>query len=204
MPQFIAHCGLYLMESNAGSTLNGFYKSATVVQRLTIAKNMLLGSLSLTKGHGGFRFYLTDATRDNIAVDEKTMAVTFIDLDDVIVQQTELFQNEAEIHRHRKIECDNCFAYSTNAVCAAPTSDLNVFTICQLLLEDLRGDPRGGFLYLEGRQVNGRSERWKGMWREVQKLLRDCIYCDTEECLDRFRLAKELVKGLQELLMLSE
>lgn len=131
VPKFIGNCGLYLMESYGGATLDSFYKS-DVKQRLTIAKNILIGGLSLTSGFEGLKIYLTDATRDNIAVDEETLEVTFIDLDDVIIQTTDL---KEDIHRHRRIECDNCFAYSTDAICGASISDINIYTICQVGLK---------------------------------------------------------------------
>ena len=136
MPDFIAHCGLYLMESYGGLTMDHFFKSGVKV-RLTIARNLLLAAKSLTLGHRGFRIYLTDASKDNIAVDEETLQVTFIDLDDVIVQgrereTTETAAPEDAVHRHRKMECENCFAFSSKEICAAPRSDINIFTICQV------------------------------------------------------------------------
>lgn len=112
--------------------MDNFYKSP-ISKRLKIAKNLLLGALSLTEGFQGFRIYLTDATKDNIAVDEETLAVSFIDLDDVIIQHADSFpDNKKDVHRHEKIECDNCFAYSTKDICGSPKSDINLFTICQV------------------------------------------------------------------------
>lgn len=113
--------------------MDKFYKSS-LSKRLTIARNLLMGAISLTNGHQGFRIYLTDATKDNIAVDEDTLAVTFIDLDDVIIQQVSLVpkKNAIPVHRHEKLDCDNCFAYSTKDICGSPKSDINIFTICQV------------------------------------------------------------------------
>lgn len=115
--------------------MDHFYKSS-VKCRLTIARNLLLAAKALTAGHRGFRIYLTDATKDNIAVDEKTLQVTFIDLDDVIIQShiEENGSNVASerIHKHQKMQCDNCFAFSSQDICAATQSDINIFTICQV------------------------------------------------------------------------
>lgn len=133
MPDYIANCGLYLMESYGGLTMDHFYKSS-VKCRLTIARNLLLAAKSLTEGHRGFRIYLTDATKDNIAVDEETLLVTFIDLDDVIIQYQEEQEGNGAVtnHKHQKMECENCFAFSSQDICAATQSDINIFTICQV------------------------------------------------------------------------
>lgn len=131
VPRYIGNCGLYLMEGYGGYAMDVYYKSG-LKERLTIAKNIIKGGLALTEGYEGYRIYLTDATRDNIAVDEDSLAVTFIDLDDVIIQQANLFGSLKSVHRHSRIECANCFAYSTQAVCGAPLSDINIFSICQV------------------------------------------------------------------------
>lgn len=170
--------------------------------RLTIARNVLQGALAMTEGFRGFRIYLTDATRDNIAVDEETLAITFIDLDDVIVQHEDLLMGNGKeaqpIHVHQKVDCDNCFAYSTNAICAAPVSDINVFTICQLLLEDLRDNPKGGFLYMDPRLIAPFPQSWKDRWSRVTDMLRSCVYCDnSSQPCQRFDLARDLVGELE-------
>lgn len=223
VPDYVANCGLYLMESFGGSTMDKFYKSS-IFKRLTIGRNLLLGALSLTEGHLGFRIYMTDATKDNIAVDEKTLAVTFIDLDDVIIQQVDSFpDNNNAVHRHQKLDCDNCFAYSTNDICGSPKSDLNVFTICQvrdcdlklnaitnsypyyfqLLLEDLGGNHKKGFLYLKEDELNKHSPEWRAHWKDLVQVLRTCVYCDNgRPCPDRFQLVDGLVRQIDVLLKL--
>lgn len=113
--------------------MDHFYK-AGIESRLRIARNLLSGAQALTNGYRGFRIYLTDATKDNIAVDEDTLAVTFIDLDDVIIINGGGETDNQDAHQHRKIECDNCFAYSPEKICGSSKSDLNIFTICQVRL----------------------------------------------------------------------
>lgn len=239
MPDYIASCGLYLMESYGGLTMDHFYKSG-VKWRLTIARNLLLAAKSLTLGHRGFRIYLTDATKDNIAVDEETLQVSFIDLDDVIIQHVDNNRNKIIIregeegeetetegsadHRHRKMECDNCFAFSSLDICAAPKSDINIFTICQvrekkgknsvsgkiliscllqLLLEDLKGDDLRGFLYFPAELLAKYPRSWRDKWAALLTKLRRCVYCDTEHSkdgegeLDRFQLLETLVAELE-------
>lgn len=195
VPHYLGHCGLFLMQEYGGRTMNSFYK-APIRTRLQIAKNLLLAALKLTDGYLGFRIYLTDATGDNIAVDDQTLAVTIVDLDDVIIQQEGLFavdnKEAVETHRHLRIECDNCFAYSTKDICSCPISDINLYTISQLLLEDLRGNPEGGFLY----------DRMQGSDSvEIQRRLRQCVYCDNgPNCEDRFQLVRDLIKFISGIL----
>lgn len=37
-----------------------------------------------------------------------------------------------KIHRHEQIDCDNCFAYVPDEICAHQLSDINIFAVCQV------------------------------------------------------------------------
>lgn len=80
------------------------------------------------------RIYFTDATPDNIVVDEGTSEITFVDLDDVFVVDSTTFVDRETIHRHEKIDCDGmCFAYVPEELCSYHLSDINLFAICQVV-----------------------------------------------------------------------
>lgn len=82
-----------------------------------------------------FRFLLTDATPDNIMVDEKTLDVTFVDLDTLIIldsNYTEHIQFSPRMHRHNKINCDGCFSYAPDELSNCIISDINLFAMCQV------------------------------------------------------------------------
>lgn len=82
------------------------------------------------------RIYLTDATPDNIVVDASTFDVTFVDLDNVFLVDSETLTNKRIIHRHEKIDCDGmCFAYVPEELCSYHLSDINLFAICQVVIE---------------------------------------------------------------------
>lgn len=194
------------MESYDGLTMDHFYQS-DLRKRMTIAKNLIKGAVQMTHGFQGFRIYLTDATKDNIAVNEGDLSISFIDLDDVIVQHVSLFpatnasklpQNAANsCHRHEIIECDNCFAYSTQDICSHPESDINIFTICQLLLENLTRNRAKGFLYVPPEDL---APQIRDNYATIVQLLTTCVYCDRGQCPDRMELAHQLVTLIVQLL----
>lgn len=85
------------------------------------------------------RIYLTDATPDNIVVDATTFDVTFIDLDNLFLVDSEILTNNGITHRHEKIDCDGmCFAYVPEELCSYHLSDINLFAICQVVISTIR------------------------------------------------------------------
>lgn len=92
-----------------------------------------------------FRIYLTDATPDNIVVDETTLEISYIDLDNVLMVDSLVYVEKENhdlkapetwnhIYKHEYIECDNCFAYIPDEMCAHHLSDTNLFAMCQVLI----------------------------------------------------------------------
>lgn len=89
---------------------------------------------------GAGRIYLTDLTGDNVAVDERTLNVAFVDLDHVVIVDSNARPVSTKwdtTHAHDKIECNGCFAYVPADLCAHHLSDLNVFAVCQVKLSKL-------------------------------------------------------------------
>lgn len=81
------------------------------------------------------RIYLTDLTGDNIVVDEHTLNVAFIDLDNIIIvdsQPIDPLFGWNETHAHEQIECNGCFAYVPAEICGHHLSDLNIYSVCQV------------------------------------------------------------------------
>lgn len=82
--------------------------------------------------------YLTDATPDNIVVDATTFDVAFVDLDNVFMVDSSIQTNNQLTHRHEKIDCDGiCFAYVPEELCSYHLSDINLFAVCQVVLESI-------------------------------------------------------------------
>lgn len=83
------------------------------------------------------RIYLTDATPDNIVVDETTLRISFVDLDNLlVVDANSLAMNNnktTKIHRYEAIDCERCFAYVPEELCSHQLSDINLFTVCQVI-----------------------------------------------------------------------
>ena len=92
--------------------------------------------------HFHFRIYLTDATPDNIVVNKETFQIAFIDLDNVILVDSDAYTNAMAsvsvpiewqtVHKHSQIDCDGCFAYVPEELASHHLSDINIFTICQV------------------------------------------------------------------------
>lgn len=90
------------------------------------------------------RFYLTDATSDNIVVHTETLRVSFVDLDGVVAiladqnpfsPDDEVWKHQrwSTVHRHEEIEaCTDCFAFVVEDLFDHHISDMNIFSICQV------------------------------------------------------------------------
>ncbi|KAJ6646815.1 Divergent protein kinase domain 2A [Pseudolycoriella hygida] len=147
VPELYSSCGFVTLQSNSGQTLSSFYDQSFAV-RLLIAKNLLKAALEFSYGVEGFRIYLTDATPDNIVVDPITFKVAFVDLDNVLVVDSETITKDLSIHRHEKIECDGmCFAFVPEELCSHSLSDINLFAICQIFVTDPNRIPDRGLLH---------------------------------------------------------
>ncbi|KAL5287689.1 C3orf58 family protein [Megaselia abdita] len=188
VPKVLQTCGFTIYESYEGRSLTKFYNSPFDT-RLQITIQLLRGVLNFTEGFNGFKIYLTDLNPDNIVYNPETNKLTFVDLDDIIIVDSK--ENTVESHRHEMIECDGCFAYSQQSICAAKSSDINLFAACQFLLEDLKRDKTKGFLYPD-------SEDILEEFRVIYEILSDCVDCKGEQCESRFDLVNELIEIFEE------
>lgn len=183
VPKLFQTCGFTIYESYEGNRLTNFYYSPFKT-RLQIAVQLLQGALQFTAGFDGFRVYLTDLNPDNIVYNPETNKLTFVDLDDIILVDSE--ENTVESHRHEMIECDGCFAYSQQSICAAKSSDINLFAACQFLREDLKRDKTKGFLHPVPDDI-------LEDFPELLEVLDYCVDCREGECSSRFDVVNELI-----------
>lgn len=78
-----------------------------------------------------FRIYLTDATPDNFVVDRTAFRISFVDLDSLLIVNSNLIRSN-EINRHQRIDCEQCFAFVPEILCKFQISDINLFSACQV------------------------------------------------------------------------
>ncbi|XP_058457254.1 uncharacterized protein LOC131434517 [Malaya genurostris] len=191
-PKFMFQGGFTLVESFDGDRLTNFY-SSSIKTRLTIANELVNAILSITDGFDGFRFYLTDINPDNIAIklqSNDTVMVSFIDVNNIIVldSRSDRLGRDRQKTVHTRIECDGCFAYVQDEICSHQYSDINLFAICQLFLENLNGNSNAGFLHF----AENRPEL-----KRIQELLKHCVYCHPPDCQDRKMILQEIQRTIQ-------
>ncbi|XP_058834418.1 uncharacterized protein LOC131691791 [Topomyia yanbarensis] len=190
-PEPVFQMGFTLAESFDGDSLANFY-SSSLKTRLTIANELISAILSITAGLDGFRFYLTDINPDNIAIQflsSGNVKVSFIDINNVIVldsQSKRLDRNKPETI-HARIECDGCFAYVQEEICSHRYSDINLFAMCQLFLENLNGNGEAGFLHFSDDRLE---------LKQIHQLLKHCVYCRPPDCQDRKMLLQQIQKTI--------
>lgn len=91
---------------------------------------------------------MTDATADNIVVDEQTLQIAFVDLDTMVIADSQAVTNSNAVHCHEQIDCgDGCFAFSSNAICSHHLSDINLFAVCQVRFDYDNKNNKIQFMY---------------------------------------------------------
>ena len=85
VPRCYGTCGRFVVEEHGGESI-GNSESYDWADRASVALQLLQAAKNFTSDHPDFRFYLTDVSPDNVAVDER-MKVTFVDLENVVVTQ---------------------------------------------------------------------------------------------------------------------
>ncbi|XP_062560553.1 uncharacterized protein LOC134224916 [Armigeres subalbatus] len=178
VPKLVFQGGFTVVETYEGQSLVNFYDNSLNV-RLMIANELIKASLKFTNGYNGFRFYLTDMSLDNIVVrilSSKEVKLSFVDLNNVIILDSHNRRLNPHAHTHSRIDCDGCFAYVQNDICSYEKSDINLYAVCQLLLEDLNGDSSRGFLHNLDDNPNLVT---------IQSLLQNCVYCSPPHCENR-------------------
>ncbi|KAF2898964.1 hypothetical protein ILUMI_07225 [Ignelater luminosus] len=146
IPKYLGACGRIIVEENRGQMLSNFYYADWQI-RTNISVQLLKAAEVFTEKHDLFRFYLTDISPDNIAVDAN-MTITFVDLENIIITN-HLASGVQSIHHSVDMESDDGFAFSPNEICSHSLSDHNYYAICKLLLSESAPWPmvKGGFLH---------------------------------------------------------
>lgn len=209
VPTYYGHCGFTIYESYNGITLAEVNKrQISYYQRLQIALRLLFATSALTDGFDNYRVYLTDLTLDNVVYDEKTGNVTFIDLDSVVIVDGDYNRTAARmveeppdrwwaIHKYEKIPCKGCFAYTKHDLCSHYQSDINMFSVCQLLNEDLYGDQTKGFLKPIPRFIDI-------TFPALRSKLLQCVRCQDILCDNRFYISIQLAQEIARIIKYFE
>lgn len=83
VPQLYGACGRLVVVENVGESLNNFFER-NWMERVYLALQILEAAEAFTENHEDFRFYLTDISPDNIAVDDD-LNLRFVDFENVIL-----------------------------------------------------------------------------------------------------------------------
>ncbi|XP_073812489.1 divergent protein kinase domain 2A isoform X2 [Musca autumnalis] len=193
VPETYGVCGFTIYQEYAGQDLYHFYNKEFLV-KLKIAKHLLEACVKFSHGFDDYRLYITDLTADNVVYNVANDRLDFVDLDTLLVVSAKEAKYKSSTHRHEYIECPGCFAYSPDDIAAHNISDLNIYSACQFLSEDLYRDKTKGFLYPIPKDVNEK-------YPKLGKTLQRCVDCPRENCWERFSVAKELLKLIEDVLL---
>lgn len=192
IPSNYAICGFSLYQQFIGQDLYNFFK-ADFLQKLEISKQLLESALKFSYGFDNYRLYITDLTADNIVYDSVHKKLYYIDLDTIFIVDSTKVKYKSLIHKHDYIECPGCFAYSADDIASYNISDINIYSTCQFLREDLFKDHTKGFLYPIPQEILKTYPKFK-------QLLNKCVDCTGNLCLERFTVAKDLIELFKEIL----
>ena len=178
-------CGFTMFQTYAGKDLNHFFQAEFKIKSL-IAQQLLEAALKFSYGFDNYRLYITDLTADNVVYDKQLNKLTFIDLDTIFIVDSTQAIYKSSVHKYEYIECNGCFAYSTEDIASYNISDVNIFTACQFLREDLYKDLIKGFLYpLPSSIVK--------LYPNLRLLIDKCVDCPPNLCQQRFTVAQQLI-----------
>ncbi|XP_037812126.1 uncharacterized protein LOC119603914 [Lucilia sericata] len=192
VPKTYKVCGFTLYQQYAGQDLYHYFQMEFPL-KLEISKQLLQAALKFSYGFKNYRFYITDLTADNMVYDTIKNKLYFIDLDTLFIVDSSKAKYKSSIHKHEYIECPGCFAYSADDIASYNISDINVYSACQFLREDLFRDHTKGFLYPIPPEVN---EAYPKLWQ----LLNKCVDCPGSVCWERFTVAKDLMAVIEQIL----
>ncbi|XP_061397831.1 uncharacterized protein LOC133333530 [Musca vetustissima] len=192
VPKTQGVCGFTIYQEYAGQDLWHYYRENFFL-KLEIAKQLLLASVKFSHGFGDYRFYITDLTADNVVYSVPENRLSFVDLDTLFVVDSKAVKYKSSTHRHEYIECPGCFAYSPDDIASYFLSDLNIYSACQFLSEDLYRDKTKGFLYPIPDWV---MEKYPELWKRLEH----CVACPMENCSDRFGAVEKLLREIDKIL----
>nr|CAD7431197.1 unnamed protein product [Timema monikensis] len=196
VPKYYGACGRVVVEEFAGNMLTAHHHSPWL-SRADMARQLLIAAKQFTVRHTYFRFYLTDVSPDNIAVDSSGR-LRFVDLENVIVVDKNI-SNDGKpsswntLHSSENFDCPGCFAFSTNELCTHQISDHNFYAVCQhLLAPDISSD------LLPGGLLHDIPLHIIKSHPHLPDLLKECSQPD--KLADRFIAAQQLLTVLIEVI----
>nr|CAD7588443.1 unnamed protein product [Timema genevievae] len=196
VPKYYGACGRVAVEEFAGTMLTAHHHSPWL-SRADMARQLLIAAKQFTVRHPYFRFYLTDVSPDNIAVDSSGR-LRFVDLENVIVVDKNI-SNDGKpsswdtLHSSENFDCPGCFAFSTHELCTHQISDHNFYAVCQhLLAPDISSD------LLPGGLLHDIPLHIVKSHPHLPDLLKECSQPD--KLADRFIAAQQLLTVLIEVI----
>lgn len=126
VPKLLGYCGRTVTVQNCGTPLNDM-QASDWFSRAYVALQLLDAAQRFTFAHPLFRLYLTDISPDNVAVDPRTLAVSFVDLEHGILQK----KTSGELY-HYSEHVNEEYGFSTEEICASSVSDHNVYAVCRV------------------------------------------------------------------------
>lgn len=192
IPKTYAVCGFSFYQEYAGDDLYNYFKS-DFLTKLKISKQLLEAAIQFSNGFDNYRLYITDLTADNIVYNRIKKKLYFIDLDTIYIVDSRETKYKSLIHKHRYIECSGCFAYSADDIASYNISDINIYSSCQFLREDLYKDQSKGFLHPIPSEVIS-------TYPKLLQLLNKCVDCPDNLCWERFTVAEELITLFEKIL----
>lgn len=191
VPFVYTSCGFTLFQANEGEDLNQFF-TADFQLKAMIAQQLLQGAIQFSYGFNNYRLYITDLTADNVVYNKQLNKLSFIDLDTILIVDSTQASYKSTLHKYEYIECKGCFAYSIEDIAAYNISDLNIFSACQFLREDLYKDITKGFLYPLPLSI-------MKSYPSLKLLIDQCVDCPSNLCQHRFIVAEQLIAVLKQI-----
>lgn len=148
VPKYYGACGRIIVEEFCGNSLNSITDHSWY-KRAKIALELLIAADEFTNNHPIFRFYLTDLSSDNIAITDD-YKIKFIDFENVIISEKMYNFDDSRLHESIDLDCENCYAFSTDDICSHSISDHNIYSVCKVSRE---GNVIVGLLFICGFSV---------------------------------------------------
>ncbi|XP_018336589.1 deleted in autism protein 1-like isoform X2 [Agrilus planipennis] len=159
-------------------------------QRTYLALQILESALIFTEGDENFRYYLTDVSPDNIAVDS-ALKITFIDLENVIMVP-KLPNKSLTVHRSDHWDEDSDFSFSEKQLCENSVSDHNIYAVCKLILSANAPYPMmaGGLLH---HPPTDQSSKHNSILANIE------LCANPNQNVDRFLISRKIISDLEAL-----
>jgi len=134
-PLYYGSCGRVLIESFEGQTLNAYLPSPFLL-RVKIAKALLESLFRLDANELDLAVYMVDLSFENVAFNEKTGRVYFIDTESVVITDKRQIREENPSWNESfyLLEFDQCaglgecLRYNVNEMCSSYHVDINFYS----------------------------------------------------------------------------